>query len=100
MPKEVQDVKDFNKLALNANQITVVWGGESAKVKARVGSILYTCKMPFDVVEKFLSNFKGKVKEINERPELKMKTKKSRKRKAKPEPEAQEASASSQEASK
>ena len=100
MPKEVHEVKDFNKLALNVRQITVVWSEESAKVKARVGSILYTCKMPYDAVEKFLSNFKGKVQEINEKPELKVKTKKSRKRKVKPAPEAQEASASSQEASK
>jgi len=100
MPKEVQDVKDFNKLASNVEQVTVVWSDESAKVKARVGSLLYTCKMSFDAIEKFLSNFKGKVNEINERPELEVKTKKSRRRKAKPAPEAQEASASSQEASK
>jgi len=100
MPKEVQDVKDFSKLVSNVGQITVVWSDESAKVKARVGSVLYTCKIPFDDIEKFLSNFKGKVQEINERPELEMKTKKSRKRKVKPAPEAQAASASSQEASK
>jgi hypothetical protein len=100
MPKEVHEVKDFNKLALNVRQITVVWSEESAKVKARVGSVLYTCKMPFDAVEKFLSNFKGKVKEINEKPELKVKTRKSRKRKVKQAPEAQEASVSSQEVSK
>jgi hypothetical protein len=100
MPKEVQDVKDFSKLVSNVGQITVVWSDETAKVKARVGSVLYTCKIPFDAIEKFLSNFKGKVQEINERPELEKKTKKSRKRKVKPAPEAQAASASSQEASK
>jgi hypothetical protein len=100
MPKEIQDVKDFSRLVSNVGQITVVWSDESTKVKARVGPALYTCKIPFDAIEKFLKNFKGKVKEINERPGLETKTKKSRRRKVKPAPEAQEASASSQEALK
>lgn len=99
MPKEIQESKDFSKMVSNVEQVTVVWHDDFAKVKARVGSILYTCKMSFDVVEKFLKSFKGKVNEFNQRPES-VKPKRLRKRKAKQVLEAQEASASSQEASK
>jgi len=100
MPKEIQDPKEFGKLTSGVSQVTIVWRDDLAKVKARVGSYLYTCKMPFEMVEKFLSGFKGQVKEINKRPEQGVKIKKSRRRKAKQVSEGQEASDVSQEALK
>jgi hypothetical protein len=100
MPKEVQDVKEFSKLAPSTKRVTILWRGEFAKVKVRVGATLFTCKMPFEAAEKFLSNYKGEVKEVNKRPKLKEKPKKSRKRKVKQVSEAQEELVSSQEVSK
>jgi hypothetical protein len=97
MPREVFDIKEFTKIASGAREVRIVWKDDFAKVKARTNNILYTCKMPFDAVEKFLSNYKGTVKEFNERPKIEEKPRRSQRRKAKQAAEGQEASSSSQE---
>ncbi len=99
MPREILEPKEFSKLASSVERVTIVWYDDFAKVKARVGSILYTCKMPLDVVQRFLSSFKGGVDEVNQKPES-VKPRRSRRRKAGQVSEGQGASASSQEASK
>ncbi|MCX8188520.1 MAG: 60S ribosomal protein L38 [Nitrososphaeria archaeon] len=100
MPKEIFDVKEFTKIASGASEIRVVWKDDFAKVKARTNKMLYTGRMPFDAVEKFLSNFKGTVREFNQRPKIEEKPKRSQKRKAKQAEGDQEASSSVQEAVK
>lgn len=100
MPKEVFDIKEFTKIASGASEVRVVWKDDFAKVKARTNKMLYTCKMPFDAVEKFLSTFKGTVREFNQRPKIEEKPKRSQRRKAKQVEEGLEASSSSQEATK
>lgn len=97
MPREVFDIKEFTKIASGAREIRVVWKEDFAKVKARTNNILYTCKMPFDAVEKFLSSYKGTVIEFNKKPKIEEKPRRSQRRRAKQAVEGQEASYSSQE---
>jgi len=100
MPREVFDVKEFTKIASAAKEVRVVWKDDFAKVKARTDRMLYTCKMPFDAVEKFLSSYKGAVREFNEKPKIEEKPKRSQKRKAKQAEAGREASSSAQEEAK
>lgn len=100
MPKEIFDIKEFTKIASGAEEIRIMWKDDFAKVKARTNKVLYTYKMPLDTVEKFLSNFKGSVREFNEKPKIEGKPKRSQKRKAKQVEEDQEASSASQEAAR
>ncbi len=66
MPKEIFLLELWKKYAEKAEEIRVKRYDDYVKLKARLRKYLYTIKLPPDLAEKVINEYKGKGKSIVE----------------------------------